>query len=85
MIYSVYVLLACCVVVVLRIIGVSGIYDRLLAVNVFNTCMVVAIMALGIVMNSHEFFIDIALVYACVGLVASVGFARFFLYGGWGE
>lgn len=85
MIYSVYVLLVCCAAMVLKIVGASGVYDRMLAVNVFNTCVVTAIMALGVVMGSIEFFIDIALVYACVGLVTSVGFARYFLYGGWGE
>ncbi|QJC27398.1 cation:proton antiporter, subunit F [Anaplasma platys] len=85
MIYSVFVLLACCAAMVLGIVSVSSIYDRMLAVNVFNTCMVLAIVTLGVVMDSADFFIDVALVYACVGLVASVGFAKYFLYGGWGE
>ncbi|MDB1135024.1 monovalent cation/H+ antiporter complex subunit F [Candidatus Anaplasma sp. TIGMIC] len=82
---AVFVLLVCKAAMLLRIVSASNVYDKMLAVSVFNTCIVITIMILGTIDGSAEFFIDVSLMYACVGLVASVGFAKFFLYGGWGK
>ncbi|SBO13898.1 putative monovalent cation/H+ antiporter subunit F [Anaplasma phagocytophilum] len=81
--FSIFVLLACEAVMLFRIVSARSVYDRILAVNVFSTCVVMLMMLLGAMGGAVELFIDVSLMYACVGLVAAVGFARFFLYNGW--
>ena len=78
MIFSVFVLLMCSAALLFRVITASSIYDKILGLNIFNTCMVVAVMVLGFALDAVEFFIDVSLMYACVGLVAAVAFAKFF-------
>ena len=56
------------------------IFDRLLASNVFTTNIVVLIAVLAFVNDSKD-YIDIALVYAMLNFVATIGFLRFFKYG----
>ena len=77
--FSVFILLACSAAMLFKVITASSVYERILALNVFNTCMVVSIVVLGFALNAVEFFIDVSLMYACVGLVAAVGFAKFFI------
>lgn len=55
-------------------------FDRLLAVNLFGTNLVVLISLLAYIKGT-ESYIDIALVYAFLNFVAIIGFLRYFKYG----
>lgn len=55
-------------------------YDRILAVNVFNTKTVLIIAVLGFLTERPE-FLDIALVYAMISFVAVIAVLKFFAYG----
>ena len=56
------------------------IFDRILAVNVFGTNVVLLIVLLAYVFDTSS-FIDMALVYAFLNFVATVALLRFFRYG----
>ena len=83
MIFFTIAILFCAVCTLVRAVSVTGLCDRVLALNMFNTCVVLMIVMMGALLDIGEYLIDISLMYACVGLVYSIGFARFFLYGGW--
>lgn len=55
-------------------------YDRILAVNVFNTKTVLIIAVMGFLTGRPE-FLDIALVYALISFVAVIAVLKFFAYG----
>ena len=76
--FSVFVLLVCSAAMLFKVVTAGSVYDKILGLNVFSTCMVVSIVALGFALDAVEFFIDVSLMYACVGLVAAVAFAKFF-------
>lgn len=60
------------------------IYDRILAVNAFGTITVLFIAVIGFLTGRPE-FLDIALVYALINLVATVAVLKFFEYGDMGR
>jgi multicomponent Na+:H+ antiporter subunit F len=60
------------------------IFDRILAVNVFGTNVVVLILLLAFIFETPS-FIDMALVYALLNFVATLGFLRFFKVGKFDE
>lgn len=68
------------VMLLIRAILGPTIFDRLLASNIFTTNIVVLIAALAVIEDSPE-YIDVALVYALLNFVATIGFLRFFKYG----
>jgi multicomponent Na+:H+ antiporter subunit F len=55
-------------------------YDRILAVNVFNTKTVLIIAVMGFLTERPE-FLDIALVYALISFITVVAVLKFFAYG----
>lgn len=57
------------------------VYDRILAVNMFGTKIVLLIAVLGLVAGRFD-FIDIALVYALINFISIIAVLRFFEYGG---
>ncbi|WP_041651439.1 monovalent cation/H+ antiporter complex subunit F [Anaplasma centrale] len=78
LIFSIFVLIACMFAMLYKVITSGFIGDRMLAASAFNTYGVVLIAALGVLADAQEFFVDVSLVYACIGLVSAVGFAKFF-------
>ena len=62
-----------------RVVVAENVCDKAISASVFNACGTALIMALGVLMDAQLFFIDVSLVYACVGLVSAVGLARFIM------
>jgi len=56
------------------------VYDRLLAVNNFGTITVLLIALSGFLMGRPD-FLDIALVYALINFISTIGVLKFFEYG----
>ncbi len=74
-----------CITVVLVSIGLTlyrvikgpGVYDRILAANVFGTITVVLIALLSLL--SHDMaYIDMALLYALINFIATIAFLKYF-------
>ncbi len=72
-------LLASMAMAVIRGIVGPTTFDRILAVNMFGTNIVVFIAFLGHVMGT-EFFLDISMIYALTNFVTTVAFLRYFKY-----
>lgn len=73
------VLLFGILLVLLRAILGPSFYDRLLAVNVAGTYIMVLIMFIAELFHT-PFFIDVALIYALLNFVTMVAFLRYFEY-----
>ncbi|MFQ5994377.1 MAG: monovalent cation/H+ antiporter complex subunit F [Acidiferrobacterales bacterium] len=56
------------------------VYDRILAVNMFNTKTVLFIAVYGFLTGRPD-FLDIALVYALIAFISVIAVLRFFEYG----
>lgn len=56
------------------------IYDRILAVNVFGTKIVLFIAAIGYLFGRPD-FLDIAMVYALINFISVIAVLRYFEYG----
>ncbi len=54
-------------------------YDRVLSINMFGTKTVLLIAVLGFLMGRPE-FLDIALLYALINFISTIGLMRFFEY-----
>ena len=65
------------VLLLIRLILGATVFDRLLAANIFGTNIVVLIVILAVVKDT-ESYIDIALVYAFLNFIATIGFLRFY-------
>lgn len=67
-----------CIVVAMVIFLISGklIYDRMNAVFVMNTNVIMLIMTLGFIDGRYDMYIDIALSYAILGFVSNVILAK---------
>lgn len=52
-------------------------YDRILAVNLFGTKTVLFIAIVGY-MSGRAYFLDIAMIYALLNFIATIGILRFF-------
>lgn len=50
--------------------------DRLVAVNVISTKVIVLIALLAVILD-HETFLDIAIVYAMIGFIATIAVSTF--------
>lgn len=54
-------------------------FDRILAVNMFGTKIVLLVAVLGVV-SGQSSFVDIALVYALINFISIIAVLRFFEY-----
>lgn len=77
---AVLVLLFSMVLVIFRAYKGPTPYDRILAANVFGsvTMLIIALLA-GL--HQYPMFIDMALLYALINFIASIGLLRYFAYG----
>ena len=55
----------------------GGLFDQILAINVFGTLAIALIAGLG-TLSGRGYFIDIALLYALVNFVATIAILRLF-------
>ena len=60
------------------------VFDRILAVNMFNTKTVLIIAVLGFLTGRPD-FLDIALVYALIAFISTIAVLKFFEYGDLGQ
>ncbi len=63
-----------------RLILGPTIFDKILAANVIGTNIILVILFVGFGTNAKS-YIDVALVYAFLNFIATIGFLRFFRYG----
>ncbi|PIR34637.1 MAG: pH regulation protein F [Alphaproteobacteria bacterium CG11_big_fil_rev_8_21_14_0_20_44_7] len=68
------------ILLLMRAILGPSVFDRILASNLFTTNVVLLIVALAFIKDNPS-YIDVALVYAFLNFVATIGFLRFFKYG----
>ena len=59
------------------------VYDRILAVNMFGTKTVLLIAVIGF-LDGRPDFLDIALLYALINLIATIAVLKFRVYGSLG-
>nr|CRH06376.1 Putative multisubunit Na+/H+ antiporter, MnhF subunit [Candidatus Magnetococcus massalia] len=76
------ILVSMAVILVRALLGPT-VYDRILAVNLFGTCTVLAIANYGF-MTGRPDFLDIALIYALINFISTIAILRFFKYGSLG-
>ncbi|MEE4379354.1 MAG: cation:proton antiporter [Candidatus Competibacteraceae bacterium] len=76
-------ILACMVLAVLRALLGPTVYDRILAVNMFGTKIVLLIAVFGF-MTGRPDFLDIALVYALINFIGTIAVLKFIRYGDFG-
>lgn len=68
---------ACMAGLVIRVFKGPTSFDRLLAFNGMNTQAILLLLILGAIEHSIEFYIDIALGYAILSLVATLAATKF--------
>ena len=73
-------LLITMIMALIRAIKGPSIYDRIVAVNMFGTKIVLMIAVLGFLMGRPD-FMDIALVYALINFVGTIAVLKVFKYG----
>lgn len=66
--------------VVIRAFIGATMFDRILAVNVFGTNIIVFIVLAGHFFGT-DFFLDIALTYALINFISTIALLRYFKYG----
>lgn len=67
-----------------RLVSGPTVYDRVLAVNMFGTKMVLLIAAMGFLTGRPD-FLDIGLAYAIINFMGGVAFMKFIRYWTRGE
>lgn len=77
------ILVAMALALVRALLGPT-VYDRILAVNMFNTKTVLLIAALNFLTGRPD-FLDIALVYALIAFISTIAVLKFFEYGDLGR
>lgn len=69
------VLIFCAIIAAVRIILGPTVWDRLLALNMISAKILIAIVLIA-ALTERSFLLDIALVYALLGYISTVLFAR---------
>jgi multicomponent Na+:H+ antiporter subunit F len=63
-----------------RVVFGPTVIDRIMGVNVIGTKTTVLLVIIGTIYQRVEMFVDIALAYALLNFVATLGASRFFLH-----
>jgi multicomponent Na+:H+ antiporter subunit F len=63
-----------------RVVFGPTVIDRIMGVNVIGTKTTVLLVIIGTIYHRVEMFVDIALAYALLNFVATLGASRFFLH-----
>ncbi|NUY39438.1 multiple resistance and pH regulation protein F (MrpF / PhaF) superfamily [Wolbachia endosymbiont of Litomosoides brasiliensis] len=75
---AIYILLLCMSAMLYRMVKSSGLYDKVLAFNIFSTQVVLLITAVSIILDSF-FLVDIALLYASISFISTIALMRLML------
>ncbi len=78
-IFAGIVILCAMAMALVRLVSGPTAYDRVLAVNMFGTKMVLLIAAIGFLTGRPD-FLDIALAYAIINFIGGVAFMKFIRY-----
>ena len=62
-----------------RVIAGPSILDRILGGNVIGTKTTVLLLVIGVLFENVSMFVDIAIAYAMLNFIATLGAAKFFL------
>ena len=73
------VLIALMILTLVRVIAGPTILDRILGGNVIGTKTTVLLLLIGLLYEDLSMFVDIALAYALLNFIATLGAAKFFL------
>lgn len=73
---SVAIIVAMALALLRALLGPT-LYDRILAVNMFGTKIVLLVAVLG-AMTGQAYFLDIAMVYALINFISIIAVLRFF-------
>ena len=76
---SAMVLVALMILSLFRVIGGPTILDRILGGNVIGTKTTVLLLFIGLLYENLSMFVDIALAYALLNFIATLGATKFFL------
>lgn len=71
------VLVALCL---LRVIGGPSVLDRILGGNVIGTKVTVLLLITGVLYKNVAMFVDIAIAYALLNFITTLGAAKYFLH-----
>ncbi len=71
------VLVALCL---LRVVGGPTVLDRILGANVIGTKVTVMLLITGVLYKKVEMFVDIAIAYALLNFITTLGAAKYFLH-----
>lgn len=71
------VLVALCL---LRVVGGPTVLDRILGGNVIGTKVTVLLLIIGALYKNVEMFVDIAIAYALLNFITTLGAAKYFLH-----
>lgn len=77
--FSIIVIALSMVLILIRLVAGSTLYDRVLALNTFGTCTVLLIGSMGFYFGRPD-FLDIALLYALLNFVGTIAVLKFFRY-----
>lgn len=70
-------LMALCLV---RVVGGPTILDRILGGNIIGTKTTVLLLIIGVLYDNVSMFVDIAIAYALLNFIATLGAAKYFLH-----
>jgi multicomponent Na+:H+ antiporter subunit F len=70
-------LMALCLV---RVLGGPTILDRILGGNIIGTKTTVLLLIIGVLYDNVSMFVDIAIAYALLNFIATLGAAKYFLH-----
>lgn len=69
-------LMALCLI---RVVSGPTIFDRILGSNVIGTKTTVLLLIIGVLYDNVSMFVDIAIAYALLNFIATLGAAKYFL------
>jgi multicomponent Na+:H+ antiporter subunit F len=64
----------------LRVVGGPTVLDRILGGNVIGTKVTVLLLIIGVLYQNVEMFVDIAIAYALLNFITTLGAAKYFLH-----
>lgn len=77
--YSGIFLLLLIMLCLIRVIKGPSVLDRILGGNVIGTHATILLLLIGLLYNNLGMFVDIALAYAMLNFIATLGAAKYFL------
>lgn len=77
--YSSIFLLLLIMLCLIRVVKGPSVLDRILGGNVIGTHATVLLLLIGLLYNNLGMFVDIALAYAMLNFIATLGAAKYFL------